>query len=181
LICTNMISRLQILRYFAFGLAVFYLSVAQSEPEIWKCGNLLTNQPNNASLEGESAKCQLMSGTRSTVTVIGGAHTSSLPNKNISVSAAAAAASSPSSPSSPLELPGVGVTSANPSQQSTREQMSKSILLSEKERLTSRQLQLEDRLRLLTPSSPERLEIEGEVNRNLADLAGLRREIAKLP
>ena len=178
MICTNMISRLQILRYFAFGLAVFYLSVAQSEPEIWKCGNLLTNQPNNASLEGESAKCQLMSGTRSTVTVIGGAHTSSLPNKNISVSAAAAAASSPSSP---LELPGVGVTSANPSQQSTREQMSKSILLSEKERLTSRQLQLEDRLRLLTPSSPERLEIEGEVNRNLADLAGLRREIAKLP
>ena len=66
-------------------------------------------------------------------------------------------------------------------QQSAKEQMSKAILLSEKDHLTFRQLDLEGRLRAKGLSPQERQELESELARNAADLNGLKREIAKFP
>ena len=82
---------------------------------------------------------------------------------------------------SSVELSSSGDGQMPRDQQSSKEQMSKAILLSEKDHLIFRQLDLEGRLRATTLTPQERQELESELVRNAADLSGLKREIAKIP
>ena len=59
--------------------------------------------------------------------------------------------------------------------------MSKSILINERDLLIARQAKLESKLKQDALSTADQREIQDEINRNQADLSGLRREIAKLP
>lgn len=140
------------------------LAYPQTEQEVWKCGNLLTNQPELKSPLSERAKCKLLDTPRGSVTVVGGSQhlPTLLPN---------------TAPKTALN----SVASYAGGEQSSRDQMGKIILLNERARITARQTLLEGRLKGLAITPGERQEIESEMNRNTADLNGLKREIAKLP
>ena len=166
-----MTSLKQIIRGICLGLLMTQTVNAQVEPEIWRCGNLLTNQPSTQSVDVVSTKCQPLNGTHASVTLAG-----KLPNPNSAVKNGVMGNSVKTD-----KLSSVGETQTEPYQPSSQVQMSKAILLNEKAQIISRQTFLEERLRSSTLSSTQRLETEAELRRNYADLNGLAREIAKLP
>ena len=166
-----MTSITQIIRGVCLGFLMTQTADAQVEPEIWRCGNLLTNQPSTQSVDGVRAKCQLLNGTRASVTLAGNP-----PNPNSSVNNGVMGNAVKTD-----KLSHLGETQTEPYQPSSQGQMSKAILLNEKAQIISRQTLLEERLRSPALSSTERKETEAELRRNYADLNGLAREIAKLP
>jgi hypothetical protein len=176
-----MLTILRISQALLLGLCLMPAAYSQStNPQIWRCGNLLTNQPIVDSSQGEKNKCELVNSAPTPVTLMGTVQKAKTPTASAQVLPGTFGA--PGAPGAPnVDL---GVTRDGPTprdQQSSKEQMSKSILLSEKDHLTFRQLDLEGRLRVKSLSPQERQELEAELARNAADLNGLKREIAKFP
>jgi len=150
---------LRLLKYFFLWVCCAQHAYPQTEQEVWKCGNLLTNQPELDGNASEKTKCKLLETPRSSVTVMGG-------NQQLTTTV---------SKTGPNSLVPYSV-----SEQNSRDQMAKIILLNERTRLTARQTLLEGRIKGLTLAPSERQDIESEMSRNTADLNGLAREIAKL-
>jgi len=154
-----------------FGLFLAQLSHSQSGPEIWRCGNLLTNQPIPESLDPEKIKCRPLDNSRASVTFIGNSRNLKAPSSS----------NGDGGQASNEKITGTLGSDSLRDQPSSREQMSKSILINERDRLIARQAKLESKLKQDALSTADQREIQDEINRNQADLSGLRREIAKLP
>lgn len=148
---------------------------AQAQERVWRCGNEYTNNAADA----QRRNCKLMEGGN--VTVVQGASAAARP-------AAASAASGSSAARAPAGSPRVEST-----EQRQRDSDARAVLESELQKAQARQAELQ---REYNNGEPEKqggearnyqkyldrvAEMKAQIARNESDIAGLQREIARLP
>ncbi|MDM0076496.1 hypothetical protein QTH90_18950 [Variovorax sp. J2P1-59] len=148
---------------------------AQAQERVWRCGNEYTNNATQAQQRG----CKLMEGGN--VTVVQG-------NRPIASAASSSAVRAPASASSPAGSPRV-----DGADQRARDGEARSVLESELRKAQDRQAQL---VKEYNNGEPEKqgsegrnyqkyldrvAEMKAELARNESDIAGIQREIGRLP
>lgn len=150
---------------------------AQAQERVWRCGNEYTNN----AVDAQRRNCKLMEGGN--VTVVQGASAAARP----------AASSSPATPSASAARAPAGSPRVDSTLQRQRDSDARSVLESELQRAQARQSEL---LKEFNNGEPEKqgaesknyqkyldrvADMKAQMERNESDIAGLQREISRLP